>query len=233
MKIIRSIRKKLNIKYFCINLLSTKPVSDVFGLDRGTPIDRLYIEHFLKTYSADINGKVLEVAESTYSKKFGADVNVCQILHFDKSNEQATIVADLSVPQDLPENICNCFICTQTLNFVYDIKSAIVGCYKLLSKDGVFLGTVAGLSQISRYDMDRWGDYWRFTDLSVKRMFEDVFGIGNVDVKVYGNAMAATAFIQGLAVEEIPSKKNLMKLDDNYQIIIGIRAIKRNASLSF
>ena len=226
MKIIQKIRRKFRIKYFCINLLSAKPVSNLFGLDRGTPVDRLYIEDFLKTYSADIKGEVLEVAESTYSKKFGKNVDSYQILHFDVSNTLATIVGDLSAPIELPENICNCFICTQTLNFIYDIKSAITGCYKLLSDGGVFLGTVAGLSQISRYDMDRWGDYWRFTDLSIKRMFEDVFGIGKVEVKIYGNALAATAFIQGLAVEEIPAIKKLMQVDDDYQIIIGIRAVK-------
>ena len=149
-----------------------------------------------------------------------------QVLHFDKSNNQATIVGDLSVPQDLPEGITDCFICTQTLNFIYDVKSAIVGCHKLLTDGGVFLGTVAGLSQISRYDMDRWGDYWRFTDLSIRKMFEEVFGEGHVEIKIYGNALAATAFIQGLAVEDILSVMKLMKEDNNFQLIIGIRAVK-------
>ena len=74
--------------------------------------------------------------------------------------------------------------------------------------------------------MDRWGDYWRFTDISIKKMFEEVFGEGHVEIQVYGNALAATAFIQGLAVEEMPSVKKLMHTDENYQIIIGIRAVK-------
>ena len=226
MSINQKIRKRLKLKTFFVSLLKANPYSCFFGLDRGTPIDRLYIEDFLRHHNADIKGKVLEVAESTYTKKFGNNVDVCQILHFDKSNSQATIVGDLSIPQDLPEGIADCFICTQTLNFIYDVKSAIIGCYKLLSDGGVFLGTVAGLSQISRYDMDRWGDYWRFTDLSIKKMFEEVFGEGHVEIQVYGNALAATAFIQGLAVEEMPSVKKLMHTDENYQIIIGIRAVK-------
>jgi len=226
MKIINKIRLKLGVKCLFINLLSIKPISNIFGLDRGTPIDRLYIEHFLKTHDVDIKGKVLEIAESTYTKKFGISVDDSQVLHFDKSNNQATIVGDLSVPQDLPEGITDCFICTQTLNFIYDVKSAIVGCHKLLTDGGVFLGTVAGLSQISRYDMDRWGDYWRFTDLSIRKMFEEVFGEGHVEIKIYGNALAATAFIQGLAVEDILSVMKLMKEDNNFQLIIGIRAVK-------
>ncbi|MBV5283123.1 MAG: hypothetical protein JZU53_11900 [Paludibacter sp.] len=226
MKIINKIRIKLGIKYLYINLFSTKPVSNIFGLDRGVPIDRLYIEHFLNAHNVDIKGKVLEIAESTYTKKFGISVDDSQVLHFDKSNNQATIVGDLSAPHDLPEGITDCFICTQTLNFIYDVKSAIVSCHKLLTDGGIFLGTVAGLSQISRYDMDRWGDYWRFTDLSIRKMFEEVFGEGHVEIKIYGNALAATAFIQGLAVEDILSVKKLMQEDNNFQLIIGIRAVK-------
>jgi hypothetical protein len=34
-----------------------------------------------------------------------------------------------------------------------------------LKPGGVLLATVSGISQISRYDMYRWGDYWRFTTL--------------------------------------------------------------------
>jgi hypothetical protein len=225
-KIARKIRKIIYLKRCFISLMDTKPISSVFGLDRGTPIDRLYIEDFVMKNSFSINGNVLEVAESTYSRKFGENVTNFQILHFDKSDIDATIIGDLAKPKTLPENICDCFVCTQTLNFIYDVKSAVVGCHQLLVDGGVFLGTVAGISQISRYDMDRWGDYWRFTDLSIKKMFEEVFGVGKVEVKLYGNALAATAFIQGLSAEEIPNKKSLMKVDENYQVIIGIRAVK-------
>jgi len=228
-KIKRYLKKRVRMIMFkkCfISLHKVTPHSSIFGLDRGTPIDRLYIERFMESHQADICGNVLEIAESTYSKKFGQNVKTFQILHFDTSTKEATLVGDLSEPVSLPANICDAFICTQTLNFIYDIKSAIVGCHKLLSDGGVFLGTVAGLSQISRYDMDKWGDYWRFTDLSIKKMFEEVFGKGKVEVQVYGNALAATAFIQGLAVEEIPNINKLMQVDQNYQLIIGIRAVK-------
>lgn len=225
-RILKKIRKKIRLKKFSISLSSVEPASQIFGLDRGIPIDRYYIEDFLNIHSDDIKGRALEIAESTYSRKFGKNAREFYVLHFDKSNTDATIVGDLSKPETLPENYCDTFICTQTLNFIYNVKEAILGCHKLLTKNGIFLGTVAGISQISRYDMERWGDYWRFTDLSVKKMFEEIFGVGNVEVKIYGNAMSATAFIQGLSVEDIPNKKKLMVRDENYQVIIGIRAVK-------
>ncbi len=226
-KIIKRLKRILKWKHILLFLDNQKPYSNVFGLDKGTPIDRLYIEHFLNINKEYISGSILEVAESTYSRKYGQNINNFQILHYDTSNDIATITGDLSAPESLPSGVCDCFICTQTLNFIFDVQSAIQGSYKLLSPGGVFLGTVAGLSQISRYDMDRWGDYWRFTNLSVKLMFEKVFGENMVDTYVFGNALAATAFIQGIPVEEILNKKKLMETDDNYQLIIGIKAIKK------
>jgi hypothetical protein len=205
----------------------TVPISTSFGFDRGTPIDRYYIEKFLCNNADCIQGQVLEISESTYSKKFGKSVTAFEILHFDNTNPKATIVGDLTDNSTLPKNIIDCFICTQTFNFIYDIKKAITGSYELLKKNGVLLATVSGISQISRYDMDRWGDYWRLTDLSAKKLFEDCFGIGNVEVSIFGNVFVAKAFLDGLAQEDLTDKAILDIVDPDYQITIGIKAVKK------
>lgn len=206
--------------------LRTEPISRRFGFDRGCPIDRHYIDSFLKQNQNVITGSVLEIAECTYSKQFGHDISSYEILHYDDSNKNATIVGDLTKPETLPEERIDCFICTQTLNFIFDVPKAIEGSYKVLKKGGTLLCTVSGISQISRYDMDRWGDYWRFTDLSILKLMESVFGEGNVEVVTFGNALAATAFLQGLAVDDLPDISLLDKNDKDYQITIGIKAIK-------
>jgi len=207
--------------------LQTEPISRAFGFDRGVPIDRYYIEKFLDTNRQLVHGNVLEIAENVYSKQFGANVSKYEILHFDDTNRQATIVGDLTKPETLPENRIDCFICTQTLNFILDVGKAIEGCYKVLKPGGCLLATVSGISQISRYDMDRWGDYWRFTDLSIRLLMEKVFGEGNVEVVTYGNSLAATAFLKGLAVDDLPDRSLLDVQDADYQVTIGIKAIKR------
>ena len=46
------------------SLEGTEPVSRLFGYDRGTPVDRYYMEKFLGGHSADIRGRVLEIGES-------------------------------------------------------------------------------------------------------------------------------------------------------------------------
>ena len=95
----------------------------------------------------------------------------------------------------------------------------------MLNEGGLALVTVAGISQISRYDMERWGDFYRFTDLSMKRAFEDIFGKGNVEVKSYGNILTSVAFLQGISAEEL-TKKEIFHQDDDYQVIITIMARK-------
>ena len=74
--------------------------------------------------------------------------------------------------------------------------------------------------------MDRWGDYWRFTDLSIKKAFEEAFGEGNVEVETYGNVLASTAFLQGISAEEL-TREELFYKDRDYQMTITIRAMKQ------
>lgn len=207
------------------NLRNTRPISKVFGLDRGLPIDRYYIERFLQRHQDRIRGAALEVGEDTYTKRFGNEVRTSDVLHVDPSNKKATVVGDLAVPDSLPDARFDCFVCTQTLNFILDVKNAVRGMHKLLRPGGTVLATVAGLCQISRYDMDRWGDFWRFTTKSAESLFGEVFGQENVTVRSDGNVLAAVALLEGLAASEL-TPAELDHHDPDYQIVITILARK-------
>ncbi len=209
------------------NLRTIKPVSKVFGLDRGIPIDRYYIDEFLSRNRSNIKGKVLEIAENTYSKKYDNGVTSFEILHVDNSNKNATIIGDLTKIESLPSNQIDCFICTQTLNFIYNFHDAIKGIHHLLKPDGVVLATLAGISQISRYDMNRWGDYWRFTTSSAQNIFSDIFGKDNINVDFYGNVLSSISFLEGLSVHEL-TKAELDYKDNDYQMLITVIAKKVN-----
>lgn len=213
------------------NLRSTTPISQVFGFDRGTPIDRIYTNDFLQRNAHYIKGRVCEIAENTYTKTFGKDVSQSEIFQYDSSGANATIIGDLTQVDTLPKGILDCFICTVTLNFIYDYKSAIRGIHTMLkeSSDGktpsVALITLAGLVQISKYDYDRWGDFWRFTDMGIKRDFEEVFAGGEVEVTTYGNVLSATAELQGISAEEL-THDELFTHDPLYPVLICIVAKK-------
>ncbi len=97
-----------------------------------------------------------EIGENTYTKKFGTNVLKSEIFGYSKSNcSTATMVGNLTDISTLPQEVLDCFIVTQTLNFIYDYKAAIRGIYHMLKTGGVALVTVSGISQISKYDYDR------------------------------------------------------------------------------
>lgn len=204
-------------------ITNTSPVSCMFGTDRGTPIDRYYMSSFIQKYNVEKrNGmSILEVGDRQFTAEF-FELNQVKsdILDFSKGQ-------DLTKTDTLEKDKYDLFICTQTLQEIYDIKSAIKGTYYSLKKGGVLLATVAGnISPVARYDSERWGYYWGFTEESIKLLFEEVFGKDNVEVEGYGNAATATAFVQGLALEDLDNSV-LDYHDRNLDILIGIRAVKR------
>jgi FkbM family methyltransferase len=203
-----------------------KPVSRKFGFDRGTPIDRIFIDQFLSQNSDFIRGAVLEIAESTYTKKFGSGVTKIDILHATPGNPKATLIGNLETGENIPENRYDCIILTQTLHVIYDYRSVIKNCRKALKENGVLLLTAPGISQISRYDMDRWGDYWRFTTLSLKKILGEQFGEENVEVRNFGNYQLAAEFLNGRSAEEVPSEAFAVT-DDDYQLLLGVTAVRK------
>jgi hypothetical protein len=208
------------------NLRRLTPVSRIFGLDRGQSIDRYYIERFLQEHTADIRGYVLEIGNSTYIQQFGRQqVTRSEVLHVTSSNPVATIIGNFETGEGIPQERFDCVILTQTLPFIYDIKAAMANIYAALRRGGVLLATLCGISQISRYDMERWGDYWRFTSLSARRLFEEVFPPANVMVEAHGNVLTATAFLYGLASHELRTRE-LDFRDPDYEVLITVRAVK-------
>ncbi|SFL03469.1 Methyltransferase domain-containing protein [Lachnospiraceae bacterium KH1T2] len=202
-------------------LLSTKPKSIYFGFDRGQPIDRYFIRKFVNKYCKELRDvqKVLEVGENKYSQEFFGSRNV-------KKDILVYPEMDLTKESSLPANTYDLFIATQVFNFIYDFKSAIKGAKYLLKNGGTLIATCGGnISQISWADANNYGDYWRFTIFSLKRIFEEQ-GWKKVEIEGFGNAAIATAFIQGLAVEDLPDKSILEEYEKGYEICIGIRAVK-------
>lgn len=203
----------------------TTPLSDEWGFDRGTPIDRYYIGRFLEEHRRDVHGRVLEVKDSSYTDRYGVGVEQRDVLDVDVANRQATIVADLAAADSVPSDRFDCFVLTQTLQLIYDTRAALAHAHRILRPGGVLLVTVPALSRvIPRYGLAT--DYWRFTVASCSRLFGDVFGAEHVTARSYGNVLAAVAFLTGMAGEEL-SRRELDIADDYFPLIIAIRAVKR------
>ena len=203
-----------------------QPFSRAFGVDRGLSIDRHYIEGFLHEHRALIRGRTLEIGDDAYTKRFGGNqVLSAEVLHAVEGNPQATLVGDLSTGRGLACETFDCIVLTQALHVIYDVQGALKNVHSLLRPGGAVLATAPGISQISRYDMDRWGDYWRFTTASAARIFCDVFGKENVTVRSHGNVMAAVAFLHGLAAQEL-TQEELIFHDPDYELLITVVATR-------
>lgn len=207
-----------------------KPVTRDYGSSRGLEIDRYYIEKFLSEHAMDVHGHVLEIKHNTYTRRYGGDrVTKSDVLYKVAGNPDATIVADLANASHLPSDTFDTIIFTQTLQFIYDIKSTVATLYRILKPGGILLATASGMAQISREDFEMWGEYWRFTSLSFRLLFEEAFPKENITVHSYGNVLAAISFLEGLSVEDL-RKKELDAQDPNYEILIAIRAVKPGTS---
>lgn len=208
------------------SLRRVTPVNRLFGFGRGLSIDRYYIERFLARHAGDVQGRVLEIGDDTYTRRFGGGrVTASDVLHAVEGNPSATLVANLEDAGEIASGTFQCIICTQTLQYLYGVKAAVRTLHRILKPGGVLLATVPGISQISRYDMDRWGEYWRFTTRSLQRLFADAFPGGTVTVEAHGNVLVAIAFLHGLAAEEL-RREELDRLDPAYEVSLTVRAVK-------
>jgi hypothetical protein len=202
------------------NLRRKAPVSR-WGWERGTPIDRYYIERFLEAHRVDIHGDALEIYDRAYVNRFGSCLTSVSVLDINADNPRATIIADLAAAYNIPDNTFDCFLLTQTLQYIYDTGAAVHHAARILKLGGVLLATVPIVSRV-----DNECDYWRFTQNACSRLFGDVFGPSNVSVHVRGNSIATIAAAAGLAAEEFPPS-DLDRDDPGYPILACIRAQKR------
>lgn len=206
-------------------LRTLEPVSRQFGFDRGLPIDRHYIEAFLARHASDIRDCVLEIGDDTYTWRYGGDrVTTSDVLHVLAGHPRATVVGDLAKPTSLPTERYDCIICTQTLHLVYDLRTAVRSLRQMLKPGGVLLATFPGISQIAE---DLWGDtwYWSLTPLAARRVFGEGFGPTSIDVSASGNVLAAVAFLEGLASDEL-SETELEHGDPSFPLVVTTRALR-------
>lgn len=201
---------------------ATSPLSTSWGYDRGLPVDRWYIERFLGEHRADIAGRVIEIKDSDYTDRFGRALTERAVLDVDAGNPHATHIADLSDGAGLPSEAFDCFVLTQTLQYLFDVPAALAVARRILRPGGVLLATMPVTSRICDYPST---DYWRFTPLAARRLFEEAFAPGEVSVEGHGNVLAQVAFLEGLAAEDL-TVAELAVDDERFPLIVCARAVR-------
>jgi SAM-dependent methyltransferase len=211
------------------DLRRTRPVAADYGSGRGGEVDRFYIERFLASHHGDIRGRVLEIGDDAYTRRFGgAAVQQGDILHMSDRNRRATIVADLASAPHIPDATFDCIILTQTLQYIFRPDAAVATLHRILRPGGVLLLTVPGITHSTT--CHEWSPawYWSFTTLSVSRLLAERFG-EDVECGAVGNVLSATALLHGLSAVELSSDE-LAHSDPTYPVIVTARAVRAGAA---
>jgi SAM-dependent methyltransferase len=206
------------------NLRRFEPFSDHYGFERGTPVDRFYIERFLADHAGDIRGKVLEVGQAHYARAFpGSSPGEVDIVDNDGRNSNATIIADLSERNSLPSARFDCFILTQTLQLVADLEEALENAWQCLAGGGVLL---ISMPAITRADAEYAStDRWRLTPSGLETLLARTCSGARREVVGYGNLTSAVAFLMGLAAEELEDSE-LTASDPYFAVSVCARVEK-------
>jgi SAM-dependent methyltransferase len=200
-----------------------EPLSDRYGFDRGTPLDRRYIEAFLNEHRNAIRGSVLEIEDDTYTTMFGAGPTVTStVVDIDNSNPRATLLADLSEPDSLAPGTYDCIILTQTLHLLRRPGYCIENCYRALRPAGVLLATAPAVSRVSPCYPD--GDFWRFTPAGMTELLS-VRWPGVFSVHAFGNLRTCVGFLIGEVAVDLPEAV-LDHADSRFPLTIAVEAKK-------
>ena len=211
------------------DLRRVEPFSREFGYDRGTPVDRVYIERFLGACSGDVRGRVLEIGDSTYTTRFGGDaVTSAEVLHVSDGLPSVTYVGTLEDGGTLPSGAFDCVILTQTLHLIFDVRAALATVERVLAPGGVLLATVPGISQLSD---DQWSETWSWaiTPYAMRELIRSSMPEASIDVSGHGNVLTTAAFLYGMSAEEL-ARSELDHHDAAYPMLVTARAAKPSAA---
>jgi SAM-dependent methyltransferase len=175
----------------------TAALSEWGDANGGTPVDRWYIESFLRQHEDDVHGRVLEVKSDLYATSLGAAE--VEVLDIDPANPAATTVGDLCDPATLARCRYDAAVVTQTLQLVRDPLAALSNLLGALRPGGTLLITVPCLSRLA----GEW-DRWRWTPAGFAEEVAAAAPSGSeVEVRGAGNGLTARAFLFGVSVEDL------------------------------
>jgi SAM-dependent methyltransferase len=216
----RELRRLVRRAFRPFIFIRVRPYSTRYGTDRGTPLDRVYIERFIDQHAAAVHGDVLEVNDDRYTVQFGRDYR-SHVVDIRRTNPHATLIADLCEPGSLPREHFDCVILTHTIQLVEDPAAALANIHASLVPGGVALITVPSLSRLDLGDRD----YWRWVPSGLEALCQRAMPGTDVEVQAYGNAGAGAAFFVGLSAENV-GRRILNRDDPNFPVVTCARVTK-------
>ena len=202
------------------NLRRVQPFSLTYGGDRGTPVDRHYLDGFLHMHAADITGTVLEIQRPGYAHRFGHDLSRVDTVDIDPAFSP-TFRCDLAHAEVIASNAYDCLLLPATLQGLKNIEACLQHALRVIRPGGVILATTAAFAPL----MADVPDYWRMSAAGWQELTARCWRGCDVDVRAYGNCLAATASMMGLAAEEL-TEAELDVHDPRYPVVVSLACRK-------
>ncbi|MFO0727166.1 MAG: methyltransferase domain-containing protein [Myxococcota bacterium] len=180
--------------------LGAAPLSVHWGADRGQPIHRYYIEQFFDRHRARIRGRCLEFNDRRYLDQFsdGRATRV-DVIHLEEGNPEATIVADLTQKNSIPDGAFDAIVCSHVLHIVFDLEAMVRELYRILAPGGALLVAVPAVSMAG----PEYPELWRFTPLGLRKTLERAFAPDQLQIAAFGSSLTAAAELRGVVAEEL------------------------------
>ena len=199
------------------NLRRVTPLSAVYGFDRGTPIDRYYVDTFFTANRHLVTGRVLEIQTRDHIRRYGSGVTAADTLDINASF-RPTYCCDLAQAAIVPTGSYDCFVLPNTLCFLRNLDDALREARRIVRPGGAILATVPGFVPLTP-DVE---DYWHLSADGWRVVVERVWNGCETVVESHGNCLAAAAAMYGVAVEELRASELDVK-DPRYPVLVTIR----------
>jgi SAM-dependent methyltransferase len=147
------------------------------------------------------------------------------VLDVSPGNPGVTIVADLTSAPQIPDDRFDCIIIVETLQLIYDIPAALRTLDRILKPGGVLLATFPGIGYLTRHDAASWTYHWGLTSHSARLLFTDAFPRADIEIRAFGNVLAAAAFLFALCDRDL-RRRELDHVDPDYELEITARVVQ-------
>lgn len=194
-------------------------MSEYYGFERGTPVDRYYLHRFLERERRWITGRVLEIQMPGYTRKYGHDTVDAHAVDINPLIQpRPTYVVDLARAEDvIPDETYDCFLLPNTLCVLKDIEGALRNALRVLKPGGVILASTAAFVPLTGGE----DDYWRMSAAGWRELALKVWPGCEVVVEQHGNCLTAVGSMLGLALEEF-SDEELTATHGKYPVLVTL-----------
>jgi SAM-dependent methyltransferase len=196
------------------------PLCPLFGMSRGTPIDRYYLEQFISEIRQEVTGTTLEIGGAKdNARHYGfTKCSDYKVMDLDTSRS-ADIVADAhSREACLPDSFDSVVI----FNVLEHCERPWVVLENIriwLRSGGKVFCMVPNAQRVHPHPKD----YWRFLPHALALLFAE-FQI--VKLVVYGSLLTSIASLAGIAAEELATEE-LSRSDNDYPVASCVVARRR------